>query len=231
MEILVDEELEKVIGTIILNGDIKYVQPASYDIRVGNEIYFPERGERKEIKKGDIEHLQPFESALIKTIEEINLPKNMVGLMQPSSKLSTRGLIYTGGSIDPGYEGCLWVSLRNMAPRYEEIEYEQPIASIHLIKFEKGKEVIKGYAEEHGRIDTLSKDRRPPMPERTLYDWIKISSKLDEVGTEVSTVKTTVDHVNKVLYELVYAAIAGVIAGIVVGLVIIIAQFLLKGGA
>jgi deoxycytidine triphosphate deaminase len=43
--------LEKVIGTIILNGDIKYVQPASYDIRVGNEIYFPERGERKEIKK------------------------------------------------------------------------------------------------------------------------------------------------------------------------------------
>jgi hypothetical protein len=43
---------------------------------VGKKIYYPERGERKVIKKGDIEHLQPFESALIKTIEKISLPKN-----------------------------------------------------------------------------------------------------------------------------------------------------------
>jgi deoxycytidine triphosphate deaminase len=227
MEMLLDKELEKVIDTIIINGNKKYVQPASYDVRVGNEIYFPERGERKEFKKGDIEHLQPFESALIKTIEEINLPKNMVGLMQPSSKLSTHGLIYTGGSIDPGYEGCLWVSIRNMAPRYEEIEYGQPIASIHLIKFKEGKEVIKGYAEEHGRIDTLSKDRKPPMPERTLYDWIKMSSKLDEVGTEVSTIKTRVTHIDYVLYGIVYATVAGLIAG----LVIVIVQFLLTGSS
>jgi deoxycytidine triphosphate deaminase len=231
MEMLLDEELEKVVGTIIINGDKKYVQSASYDIRVGNEIYFPERGERKEIKTGDVEHLQPFESALIKTIEEIKLPKNMVGLMQPSSKLSTCGLIYTGGSIDPGYEGCLWVSIRNMAPRYEEIEFGQPIASIHLIKFEKGKEVIKGYAEEHGRIDTLSKDRRPPMPERTLYDWIKISSKLDEVGTEVSTVKVSVEHVNNLVNGAIYGVLYATIAGIIAGLVIVIVQFLLKGGA
>jgi len=209
MEMLLDEELEKVVGTIIINGDIRYVQPASYDIRVGKEMYFPERGEKKEIKKGDIEHLQPFESALIKTVEEIKLPKSMVGLMQPSSKLSTRGLIYTGGSIDPGYEGCLWVSIRNMAPRYEEIEYGQPIASIHLIKFKEGKEVIKGYAEEYGRIDTLSKDRRPPMPERTLYDWIKLSSKLDEINKDVNTLKT-----------LIYGIIIGVVAGCIAGLVI-----------
>ncbi len=226
MEILVDEELKEVLGTIIINGDKKQVQPASYDLRVGKEIYLPERGERKEIKEGDIEHLQPFESALIKTIEEIKLPKNMVGLMQPRSKLSTRGLIYTGGSIDPGYEGCLWISIRNMAPRYEEIAFGQPIASCQLIKFEDGKKVIKGYAEEHGRIETLSEDRRPPMPERTLYDWIKMSSKLDEVGKEVGTIKSTVDNINKGLYGLVYAAIAGIMAG----LIIVLFQFLLTTG-
>jgi deoxycytidine triphosphate deaminase len=94
MEILLDKGLREVLDTVILHGDVKCIQPASYDLRVGKEIYFPERGERKEIKEGDIEHLQPFESALIKTIEEIKLPKNMVGLMQPRSKLSTRGLIY-----------------------------------------------------------------------------------------------------------------------------------------
>ena len=216
---LLDNELEKVVGTIIINGDKKYIQPASYDIRVGKEIYFPERGERKEIKKGDIEHLQPFESAVIKTIEEIRLPKNMVGLIQPNAKLSTRGLISTGGSIDPGYEGSLWICVRDMAPRHEEIEYGQPIASIHLIRFKEGKEVIKGYAEDHGRIDILTKDRRPPMPERPLYDWITMSSKLDKVVTEVS--KSI-----KVLWGIVYAAIAGIVAG----LVIIIVQFLLTRG-
>ncbi|MBC8520628.1 MAG: hypothetical protein H8D26_01350 [Methanomicrobia archaeon] len=51
MEILLDEELEKAVDTIIINGEKKYVQPASYDIRVGKEIYFPERGDKKEIKK------------------------------------------------------------------------------------------------------------------------------------------------------------------------------------
>jgi hypothetical protein len=132
----------------------------------------------------------------------------------------------TEGSIDPGYEGCLWISIRNMAPRYEEIAFGQPIASCPLIKFEDGKKVIKGYAGEHGRIETLSEDRRPPMPERTLYDWIKMSSKLDEVGKEVGTIKSTVDNINKVLYGLVYAAIAGIMAG----LVIVLFQFLLTTG-
>lgn len=226
MEMLLDAELEKEIGSIILNGDKRYVQPASYDIRVGTEIYFPERGERKEIKKGEIEHLQPFESALIKTIEELKLPKNMAGLLQPRSKLSTHGLIYTGGFIDPGYGGYLWVSIRNMAPRYEEIEYGQPIASIQIIKFKEGREVMKGYAEEHGQIDTLSKDRRPPMPERTLYDWIKMSSKLDDVGTKVSSIEIKVDHVNKALFGVVYATVAGIIAG----LIIVLVQFLLTNG-
>ncbi len=223
---LLDAELEKEIGTIILNGDKRYVQPASYDIRVGTEIYFPERGERKEIKKGEIEHLQPFESAVIKTIEEIKLPKNMAGLLQPRSKLSTLGLMYTGGFIDPGYGGYIWVSIRNMAPRHEEIEYGQAIASIQIIKFREGREVMKGYAEEHGQIDTLSKDRRPPMPERTLYDWIKMSSKLDDVDTKVSSIEIKVDHVNKALFGVVYATVAGIIAG----LIIVLVQFLLTKG-
>lgn len=224
MDLLIDEELEKVVDTIIINGDKRYVQPASYDIRVGKEIYFPERGEWIEFKEGYIEHLKPFESALIKTIEEIKLPKNMFGLMLPRSKLSTRGLIYTGGSIDPGYEGCLWVSIRNMAPMHEEIEFGQPIASCQLIKLDK--EVIKGYAEKHGRIDTLSKDRRPPKPDRTLYDWIEMSRKLDDVGTEVNTVRVTVNHINNMLYGFVYAAIAGIMAG----LVIVLFQLLLTKG-
>lgn len=96
-----------------------------------------------------------------------------------------------------------------MAPLHEEIEYGQRIASIHLIKFEEGKEVITGYAEEHGQIDTLSKDRRPPTPERTLYDWIEMSRKLDGINKDVKMLKT-----------LIYGIIIGVVAGCIAGLVI-----------
>ncbi len=191
MEMLIDAEIEQIIGTIILNGDKNYVQPASYDIRVGHEIYLPERGERLELKKGDFKHLQPFENVLIKTLEELKIPKNMSCLVQPSSKLSTRGLIYTGGSIDPGYEGYLWINIRNMAPMHEEIEYGQPIASIQFIKMKD--DVKKGYAETHGRIDVLPRERLPHKPERTLYDWIQISKKLDNVGLEVNNVKSNLD--------------------------------------
>ncbi len=218
MEILLDGELKKQVGKIVVNGDERCIQPSSYDLRAGDEVFLPERGEKKEFKKGGIIHLQPFESALIRTIEEIKLPKNMMGLMQPSSKLSTRGLLYTGGSIDPGYEGFLWVSIRNMAPRYEEIEYGQAVTSVHFIRFKEGKNVVKGYAEEHGKVDDLSRDRRPQKPERTLYDWIKMSSKLDEVGVEVSTIKNAIDHIDNVLYGILYATVAGIMAGLVIAL-------------
>lgn len=214
MEMLIDAEIEKIIGTIILKGDKKYVQPASYDIRVGDEIYLPERGKRLNLKRGEFEHLQPFESVLIKTLEEVRIPKNMSCLVQPSSKLSTRGLIYTGGSIDPGYEGYLWINIRNMAPMHEEIEYGQPIASIQFIRLKDN--VKTGYAEAHGRIDILPRERLPHKPERTLYDWIEISKKLDNVGLEVTNVKSNLDHIKSLLFGVFYAAVAGIIAGVVI---------------
>jgi deoxycytidine triphosphate deaminase len=230
MDLLVDKELKKLVDKkeIIKDGEKKYVQSASYDVRVGNEIYFPERGEKKEIKNGNIEYLQPFESAVIKTYERIYLPKNMIGLMQPSSRLSTRGLLYTGGSIDPGYEGFLWVSIRNMAPRNEEIEYGQPIASVNFIKFKGNKEVDEGYAEKYGEILKLSRDRRPQKPERTLYDWIKMSNKLDKVDIAIENINSKIDHVNSILYNVVYAAIAGILAGLAAGSAIILFQYLLS---
>lgn len=220
MEMLIDAEIKKIIGTIILHGDKKYVQPASYDIRVGDEIYLPERAEKLNLKRGDFKHLQPFESVLVKTLEEVIIPKNMSCLLQPSSKLSTRGLIYTGGSIDPGYEGYLWINIRNMAPMHEEIEYGQPIASIQFIRL---KDYVKtGYAEEHERVDFLPRDRVPHKPERTLYDWIQISTKLDSVGLEVNGMKSKFDHLENLLFgflhAFLYAAVAGIIAGIVIGI-------------
>lgn len=218
MEILIDEEIEKILNTIILNGDKKYIQPSSYDIRVGEELYLPERGKKISLKRGDFEHLQPFESVLIKTLEEVKIPKNMTCLLQPSSKLSTRGLIYTGGSIDPGYEGCLWINIRNMAPMHEDIEYGQPIASI--IFFRMKDEVKIGYAEAHGKIDFLPNERLPHKPERTLYDWIQISTKLDSMGLDVSNVKSNIDHIKSLLFGVFYAAVAGIIAGLVIVIII-----------
>jgi deoxycytidine triphosphate deaminase len=221
MEMLIDAEIEKIVGTIILHGDKNYVQPASYDIRVGEEIYLPERAERQNLKTGDFQHLQPFESVLIKTLEEVIIPKDMTCLVQPSSKLSTRGLMYTGGSIDPGYEGYLWINIRNMAPMHEKIEFGQPIASIQFIRMKDS--VKKGYAEEHGgRIEHLPKDRVPHKPERTLYDWIQISTQLDSIDSQVNGMKTSLDHVEKrvsgFLDTFLYAAIAGIIAGLVIAI-------------
>ena len=207
MEILIDAEIEDIMGSIILNGNEKFIQPASYDIRVGNEIYLPERGKRIELTEGEIEYLQPFESILIRTLEEFIIPPNMSCLVQPSSKLSTRGLIYTGGAIDPGYEGYLWINLRNMAPMHEEIEYGQPIASIQFIKLKDN--VKNAYVKKYGRIKILPKERRPHKPERTLYDWIDISKKLDSVSSSV-------DNLKNLVFYVFYAAIAGIFAGVAV---------------
>ena len=216
MKILVDKDIKTCLNKIILNGDESSIQQSSYDLRVGDEIYFSERGKKVNLIQENVVVIKPFESVVIKTFELLKLPKDMMGLIFLRSKLGTKGFIYTGGIVDPGYEGYLWINLRNMSPRHEEIMYKQTIATLVLIQLDNA--VENGYAEIHGKIDFLPVDRRPPIPERTLYDWIELSRKIDETNIKVDKVYHEVSRVHQVLVGLIYACVAGIMAGLVISL-------------
>ena len=72
-------------------------QPASYDLRVGEE-YLLGRGV----------------CALVPSLEWIELPVDLAATLRCRSSFGRRGVIITGGFVDPGFRGQLTLCLINM---------------------------------------------------------------------------------------------------------------------
>ncbi len=87
--------------------------------------------------------IKPGEYFLIKTIEEVNVPENLVGLFWPRSTLFRGGLSLQAGVANPGYSGGLSMGLSNLGNQDYEIEMGARVVSV--IFFEVAGEVVSKY--------------------------------------------------------------------------------------
>jgi deoxycytidine triphosphate deaminase len=77
---------------------------------------------------------------LTKTIEKVNLPENIAGIIKPRSTLYRSGLILRTGIVNPGYDGELYFGLFNAGQIEVEIELGARFAQIYFTEV-KGKAV------------------------------------------------------------------------------------------
>lgn len=112
--------------------DLRQVEPASYDVRLGNDFLVFERDHTPFIdldKPADItKHvfindggyflLHPGEFVLGVTAERINMPEDLVGRIEGKSSLGRLGLIVhaTAGYVDPGFCGPLTLEMTCLHP-------------------------------------------------------------------------------------------------------------------
>jgi deoxycytidine triphosphate deaminase len=92
----------------ITNFDPEYVQPASYDLRLGNLVYSPSHPEQpKDLSaNGGAYRLPPYGTAVVTTHEDLRLPNSLLGRIGLKSSYARTGIVAsTGPQIDPGYEG------------------------------------------------------------------------------------------------------------------------------
>lgn len=158
----------------------KNPEGAGFDLRIG-ELYqlkgqgFLGREERKtpEIKlvaKYEKKRLQPSRHPkkiflkprtyyLMKTIEKLNLPENLLALFTPRSTLYRSGVYIFGGQTAPGYKGELTTGIYNF--KDEKFELEMGSRVIHIMFFEvKGKTSLYRGQWQGGRVTTKKKEKQ-----------------------------------------------------------------------
>ncbi len=103
--------------------------------------------------------LQPGIYYLMKTIEKLNLPENLLALFTPRSTLYRSGIYIFGGQTAPGYRGELTTGIYNF--RDEKFELEMGARVLHLMFFEvKGKSNLYRGQWQGGRITTKKKEKQ-----------------------------------------------------------------------
>lgn len=96
---------------------------------------------------------KPGEYYMVKTVEEVNLPENIVALFKPRSTLFRSGLILRTGVANPGYNGPLYFGLYNAGGLEFEVELGARIASVIFFEV-KGTPVNAYRGQWQGGRDT-----------------------------------------------------------------------------
>ncbi len=134
------------------------LKPANYKLSVGNEFSIGGRPGTLSAERGKDElTIPPFQVAIIKTFESINMPRFLIGRWNIQVKRAYQGLIWVGGpQVDAGYVGHLFCPIYNLSNKHVTLRYGDPIAIIDFAKTtEFHEEVSKPY---------------PEIPELVLFD-------------------------------------------------------------
>lgn len=169
--VLVDKEIKEAVN----NGEIglsdfseKCLQPASYDLRVGEEGFTSSAGRVINIQIEGVLEIQPGDFALVMTHEKLRLPNAMLGRFGLRSEYARMGLLATvGPQVDPGFEGRLVIGIVNFSCQSIKLQYLTPFCSLELQRLGTSASIpYKGpyQGQEHLTDKIISKIPKEPFP-------------------------------------------------------------------
>lgn len=189
--ILVDHQIRKYVKDGILkieNFSKECVQPASYDMRIGDQVFMSTKREVIDLtKNGGHFTIDPSAVAMIYTHEYIELPKNILGRLGIKSGLARQGLFSTIGiQADPGFKGRLFINLLNLTSLPIPLDYLDTFLSIEFNKLEaEPKAAYKGPYQ--GKKKITSKDIKTLLAYEGL-NLAQIHKGFAELSSNIKTV-------------------------------------------
>lgn len=193
--ILTDRQIREALdrGDIFIEPfDDKQVQPATYDLRVGEQGATTSSKKRVNIRETGYLLLEHGDFGIVTVLEEIRLGLQYTARFGLRSKYARKGLIATTGpQIDPGYEGRLIVGITNLTPRNISLPYKDDFLSVEFHRLEEP--ATRPYSGPYqGRVE-LGPEELEFIAESegmALSDMLKtLRSLSDNVGTLASQVK------------------------------------------
>lgn len=153
------------------------LQPASYDLRVGETAIVAKSVTLEELEKTVRDEVAPEVNveerrtlnvpaggfALITSLEKVGLSTSFAAHIGIRSYYTRKGLaLLSGLQIDPGFQGYLVLGLANLSPRSIGIDYGDPLCTIEIHRLSRPSEkAYEGrYASEQAtpRIPRADKD-------------------------------------------------------------------------
>ena len=140
-------------GTLLKNADINNVQPASYDLRLGDMIWCKSNWFTLTREKPTAK-IPPYSYIIVKALEDANFPKFIIGRYDLKLSLFFEGVTLSNGpQVDPGYQGGLLCLLFNASDKDVGINLDEHFATIEFLTTSK---VTEGYSGPHQDKDEVS---------------------------------------------------------------------------
>lgn len=163
---------EKGLVTNLSERELTNPEGAGFDLRIG-ELYevsgqgllgvtereTPEMKLLAKYEEGKTIEIQlkPHVYYILKTIEEVNMPEDLLAIMTPRSTLFRSGVYVFGGQVPPGYKGGLNMGIYNY--RDTDFRLEMGARVVHIMFFEvKGKGNLYRGQWQGGRTTTDKKE-------------------------------------------------------------------------
>ncbi len=206
----------------------KNLKAAAYQLSVGDEYAI--NGEIKSLTEspGDKITIPPFELAVIKTREIINLPRFLIARWNIRVSHAYKGLLWVGAAqVDPGWVGHLSCPIYNLSNKSVTLLYGERLATMDFVKTTEFNSISIKYPRPPEKV--LFKHYHPDELKSALFS--KVNERMDRAETSVDKAQVRIDKAEDKFSKLegnVYTALAMVIAVLAI-LFAILSTFLNAG--
>lgn len=128
------------------------IQPASFDVRLGEKIYDVESDTYITAITGTI-NLEPGKAYIGHTMDHVSLPNHIAAQLTGRSSVGRRGIIIhkTAGWIDPGFRGEITLELYNFSDEVQTFEVGDRIGQLVFFKLDQSSDGYDGqYQDQTG---------------------------------------------------------------------------------
>ena len=167
------------------------VQPASYDLRVGNQAATTSNKKVTDLVKEGFVEIKPGDFVIVITYERLTLSARHVGRFGLTSTYARKGLIATvGPQIDPGFRGRLTVGLTNLSTKPIALPYKDVFLTVELHSLEQA--VDTPYAGPYQERDELSPEDIRIVMEREYMSQTEMMRTLETLVASVDSLKQSI---------------------------------------
>jgi deoxycytidine triphosphate deaminase len=174
--ILNDEEIKKLIGTVIIDGAASSVKPNSYALRLGStgeflncDKEFNLGGSKKGIK------VQPGHSVALTAFEVIDFRHETVhkiypnhdlhAFISPLTDLSREGIVAPTTQVDSGYHGTLNWTITNTSNVVRGFLYQEKLFRLTIFKLAPGETPANPYKGDYQEKKGYVRSERKGAPQ------------------------------------------------------------------
>ncbi len=129
--------LQMITEGIFDRASLGNINPASIDLSLGEEIRDVDGHLIDKLGKDDEFVIKPNQFVLAHTLEGINMPINLLGIVKGKSSLARKGLIVEfAGFIDPGFSGQITLELKNVSDKPVTLKKYMRICQLCFLKMD-----------------------------------------------------------------------------------------------